>query len=677
MNVFLALALLGMVIDVNSLSNKDVHRTNYRFIGLSVSGVIRRYFTPGRTLLFLLPENGTNVTRDSAAEIQADEDFKIVDVVLERVNEEIRWSLHVLRSGSVPTEVMYDIEEIYNSYVIFITSERGDDIMSNIITQLEFLKENVLLNSRAQFLFVVISRKTDISSDLAFRILNLSWKYLITDALLMISSSYSDQNGNTDFTSSTKENVSVINFYTLFPYSREQNCSDVKKITFLGKVSLNAKGESVKNFDLIFKRNIKNLYGCPLKVVAYNRPPAVVDTSRDGNANCTGLEITLLLIILGHMNSTAVFSIVPSTNRTTLDIFGAVLERLEAGPADIAVGGLPLWRLLTGSADATIPYFETTVQWIVPCPKPVSRLGALFAVFPSSVWLCISLSFLSVVTVMWLLAGKSDSFNYASLQYCLLNIWAVAVEVSVHKMPQKFRIRGIFLMWIWVSFALCTVFQAFFTTFLVNPGFGKKINTEKELLDSGIPYGYAENYTTIMRNTDSKIGKGKCGNLYACLGNVIKYGNYVTVSDEFHVDYYRTNLSWRDSHLPVCTMEEDVLKINVAMYLKQGHPLLERINKLTRVMMEAGMMVKWRNEFMFTQRIQSLSYYRRDFASEKDDLDSNYVAFALFHLQSALFVLLLGYILSVSTLAVELIYCKFYARHSVYKPRRQKDSRGY
>jgi hypothetical protein len=676
MNVFVALALLGMVINVNPLSNEDVHRTNYRFVGLSVSEVIRRYFTSGRTLLFLLPGNGTNVTRDSAAEIQADEDFKIVDVVLEKVNEEIRWPLHVLRSCSVATEVVSDIE-IYNSYVILITSERGDDIMRNLITQLEILKENFLLNSRAQFLFVVISRKTDISSDLAFRILNLSWKYLIADALLMISSSYSDQNGNTDFTSSTDQNVSVINFYTLFPYSREQNCSDVKKITFLGKVSLNAKGESVNNFDLISKRNIKNLYGCPLKVVTYDRPPAVVDTSRDGNANCTGLEITLLLIILGHMNSTSVFSVVPSTNSTTLGTFGAVLERLETGPADIAVGALPLWLLRTGIVDATIPYFETTLQWVVPCPKPVSRLGALFAVFPSSVWLCISLSFLSVVTVMWLLAVKSNSFNYASLQYCLLNIWAVAVEVSVHKMPQKFRIRGIFLMWIWVSFALCTVFQAFFTTFLVNPGFGTKINTEKELLDSGIPYGYADNYATIMQFTDSQIGKSKCENLYACLGNVIKYGNFVTVSDKFHIDYYRTNLSWHDSHLPVCTMEEDVLKVSVVMYLKKGHPLLERINKLTRGMMEAGMFVKWKNEFMFVQRIQSLSYYGRDFSAKKDDLDSNYVAFTLFHLQSALFVLLLGYILSVFTLAVELIYNQFYAHHSVYKPGRQKDSRGY
>jgi len=323
MNVLLAVVLLGMVNDVDSLSNSDVHRTDY---GLSVSDVIRRYFTSGRTLLVLLPGNGAKVTRDSAPEIQADEDFKIADVVLEKVNEEIRLPLHVLRICSVPTKVMSDTEEIYSSYLMFITSETGDVAMGNLNTQLQILKENFLLNSKAQFLFV-IPRTTDIPSDLAFRILNLSWKYGIANALLMISSSsYSDQSGYNDFKSIIKLNVSEINLYTLFPYSREQNCSDVKKITVLDTFSLNSGGESVHNSDSVLERNVKNLYGCPVKVVTREHPPTVVDTSSDGNANCTGLEIKILLFILGHMNAKAVFSIIPSTNRTSMEMLGALLD---------------------------------------------------------------------------------------------------------------------------------------------------------------------------------------------------------------------------------------------------------------------------------------------------------------------------------------------------------------
>jgi len=573
MNVLLALALLGMVTDVYSLSNNDVYRTDYRFVSLSVSDVIRRYFTSGRTLLVLLPGNDANVTRDSPTEIQADEDFKIADVVLEKVNEEIRWPLHVLRICSVSTKVMSDIEEIYSSYVMFITSETGDDAMGTLNTQLEILKENFLINSRVQFLFIVISRTTDIPSDLAFRILNPSWKYMIANALLMISSSsYSDQKGYNYFTSNVKINVSEINLYTLFPYSKEQNCSDVKKITFLDKFSLYVKGESVQNSDLYLKRNIKNFYGCPVKVVTRERLPTVVDTSSNGNANCTGLEINLLLFILGHINATAVFSIIPSKNRTSFDMLGALLDEIDPGSADIAVGSIPLYEGLTESADASVPYFETLIQWIVPCPKPVSRWDALFAVFPSSVWLCISLSFVSLVTVLWLLAGNSDCLNYTSLQYCLLNIWAVALEVSVHRMPQTFRIRGLFLMWIWVSLVLCTIFQAFFKTFLVNPGFERKINTEYELLDSGNRYGYTNDYGSVIKNRTIRKGGSNCVNHNACLEKVIKYGNFVTVSDPFHVDYYRTNPSWHDSHLPVCTMEEDILKVSIVMYLKKGTP---------------------------------------------------------------------------------------------------------
>jgi hypothetical protein len=199
----------------------------------------------------------------------------------------------------------------------------------------------------------------------------------------------------------------------------------------------------------------------------------------------------------------------------------------------------------------------------------------------------------------------------------------------------------------------------------VNPGFEKKINTEDELLDSGIRYGYTDYYRSVIKNRTITNGGSNCENHNACLENVIKYGNFVTVSDQFHVDYYRTNLSWHDSHLPVCTMEEDILSVSIVMYLTKGHPLLERIKTLTRGMVEAGMIVKWKNEFMYMTRIQSIAYYDRDFATGNDDLESKYVDFKVFHLQSALFLLLIGYFISVSTVAVELIYYKFNAQKFV------------
>jgi hypothetical protein len=563
-------------------------------------------------------------------------------------------------------EVLSNTEEIYGNYLMFLMPKRGDDAMGNLITQLQILKENFLLNSRAQFLFVVTSRTTDIPSDLAFRILNLTWKYMIANALLMISSpSYSHQKVSNDVTSNIKANTPVINLYTLSPYSREQNCSDVKNITVLDKFYLNVKGEFVHNSDLVLKRHITDLYGCPVKVITFDSPPTVVDISSDRNANCTGIEINLMLFILEKMNATALCNVVPSNNRSLHSIYGDLLEGLDSGSADIAIGGLPLDNRLIVFADATVPYFETPMQWIVPCPKPVSPYGTLFAVFPSSVWLCILLSVVSVVTVTWLLPSYSDYCNYTSLQYCLLNVWAVAVQVSVHKMPQTFRIRGLFLMWIWVSFALCTVFGAFFTTFLVNPGFQRKIKTEAELYDSGIPYGYTDKYKEFMPVRTTKTGPITCVNMYVCLGNAIKYGNFATPCNPFHVDYYRTNFSWHDSHLPVCTLEEDIFKLSIGMYLTKGHPLLERINKVTRSMVEAGMTIKGRNDFMYTLRIHSLSLYGSGFANGSDDLYSKYFVFTLFHLQSALFVLLFGYIISVSTVAVELIYYNFHAHHSV------------
>jgi hypothetical protein len=472
MNVLLALASLGMLTDVETFLQKDVLGKEHHFVSLTVSEVVKRYFTAGRTLLVLLPENSGNATRDLIAERQTDEDFQIADVVLEKLNREMRCPLHVFRICCLPTKVMPDTEEIYSSYITFITSQTGDDVTENLITQLKLLKKKLLLNSRAQFLFVVITRTHDIPSDLAFRLLNLSWNYTIGNVLLMISSySHFSQNVSNNFTSTVKANVLEINLFTFAPYSRDQNCSDVKNVIILDKFSLNGNGEFTHNSDLVLKRNIKNLYGCPLKVVTYDLPPTVVDISSDGNANCTGLEIKILLFILENINATAMFNVISPANKTLYGIFATLVDRLLSGSADLAVGALPLHGKLTASADATVPYFETPIQWVVPCPKLVHRWAAIFTVYPFSVWLSIFLSFVSMVIVMWVLASYSDHFNYTSLQYSFLNMWAVAFEVSVHKMPHTLKARGLFLLWIWISFALCTVFQAFFTTFLVNPGF--------------------------------------------------------------------------------------------------------------------------------------------------------------------------------------------------------------
>jgi hypothetical protein len=57
-------------------------------------------------------------------------------------------------------------------------------------------------------------------------------------------------------------------------------------------------------------------------------------------------------------------------------------------------------------------------------------------------------------------------------------------------MPKTWKLRIFFLIYVCYSFAMSTVFQAFFVSFLVEPGYGGKISTFQELLDSSVNYGF-------------------------------------------------------------------------------------------------------------------------------------------------------------------------------------------
>jgi hypothetical protein len=56
-------------------------------------------------------------------------------------------------------------------------------------------------------------------------------------------------------------------------------------------------------------------------------------------------------------------------------------------------------------------------------------------------------------------------------------------------MPRNYYLRIVIFAWIFYSFSISTVFQTFFTSFLVDPGLQKQITSLKELSNSHMEYG--------------------------------------------------------------------------------------------------------------------------------------------------------------------------------------------
>jgi len=188
----------------------------------------------------------------------------------------------------------------------------------------------------------------------------------------------------------------------------------------------------------------------------------------------TGLSVEILVLIFEKMNLTAVF--LPPVIGIAQDSYFKVLSVFEDGLSDVVTGALPLLSIVvTSSHDATIPYIHTELKMLIPCPKPIPGTEKILSTFSLSVWLTMGLVLLLSTAVFWCVGIGTyrsmfrEAHTYRSLSHCFYNAWAVFMGVSVPQLPTTSILRIFFLLYVCYCFAISTVFQAFFVSYLVEP----------------------------------------------------------------------------------------------------------------------------------------------------------------------------------------------------------------
>jgi hypothetical protein len=76
--------------------------------------------------------------------------------------------------------------------------------------------------------------------------------------------------------------------------------------------------------------------------------------------------------------------------------------------------------------------------------------------------------------------------------------------VSATNTPNTWKFRLLFLVYVCYCFAISTVFQAFFTSYLIEPGYGNKFDTFEDLLHSRVAYGYNDILEGALTSTSYK-----------------------------------------------------------------------------------------------------------------------------------------------------------------------------
>jgi hypothetical protein len=208
---------------------------------------------------------------------------------------------------------------------------------------------------------------------------------------------------------------------------------------------------------------------------------------------------------------------------------------------------------------------------------------------------------------------------------------------------------------------MSTVFQAFFTSYLVEPGYGKKFETFDDLLHSSVTYGYSDVFESAMtatpydeHNRFPYWRRQDCNDMTECIKRIANNDQLCIVSIPRISQYLATEMGILEPSKFLCTLEESLFITALTFALNNGSPFLNRLNVLTRRSLEGGLLDRYWAQLLWTTSLRSKM-------TNGDGEGDLYFVFSLSHLSPAFCVLGFGYVLSAAAFVAE-IFVKWIAK---------------
>ena len=435
--------------------------------------------------------------------------------------------------------------------------------------------------------------------------------------------------------------------YTWFPFEKNKQCGHFDGFTSLDFCIHD------RSTSFLYQRNLFPLKlpmvsnGCP---VYYLRP--------FNESSSTRLEWYILTNIFNSLNVTLSEDY---HDKLYLDVFFFK----TAGNAIINKAQMIFGRYVL-QVIAAPPHLFTENYLFVPCPRRYIEHGKFYRVFKLSLW---SLFFLTciisvVVTVFINKLSRYESVNYNSISYVAYYIWSVTASVSVPDVPKTTKLRMFFLLWVCFCFVISTVFQSFFTSFLVEPRADKQISTMDDLLSKNLTLFMDKDVFFVLllniTNSAENVNNEKSNSPVAISLNITKS----PIKEFFNADKSVVLATDFDMKLHMQTLYNmrgikpcSFVYYDHAMYIAYFKPLSLYREPFTRKVFqyfEAGLFIKLVNNYIFSKShgIHNMTQIENKFATFKLE---NFYKFNIQHLGGVFFMYLCGNMISCIAFLVEII----------------------
>jgi hypothetical protein len=563
----------------------------------------------------------------------------------------------------------------HDSYLLLTPScsNQESDIVHSVRSQLKHLSSCLEWNPRAQFVVIVMNICFKYNAEeLSHRILVELWKRKVLNAIVLIPltnrSLSEDTTGTRTRADGIVMEVPALGIYTWFPYGGPNRCSGVHEAVLLDMWLMVGEGNFVRNSFIFPRKIIDNLYGCGLRVAAtitgFTAESAIQISGNNTELTFDdGLEIGLLKLVARAMNFTTIF--LPQINnfRQIQEESGKYVGYtglLVNDEADIAVGGIIRTATWANVTDATTSYCPVRWEWYVPCPLKFPGWKSIFRIFSLSGWLSIILAaVLANVAIVFLARFRINEYkSFRLFTDAILDVWALILGVSISSLPRTIPLRLFFSAWMCYSLAINTVFQAYLTTFLVDPGFEKSITSIEEVYTSGTKYGFSPTYFDRNFNdkTDTKAveileNRIDCDDMAICVLWTAKYRNISSICTSGLVEYLYYGSNYSDEfrgYRPCALKQIPILVTDLLMVLQKGSTFLDHVNEILRRLVESGIPA-----YLAKVSPSERAFFKAKLSTYKTVADE-YSVFSMNNMQSAFYLLLFGHSLGLISFLIEM-----------------------
>ncbi|KAJ4428428.1 hypothetical protein ANN_24465 [Periplaneta americana] len=505
---------------------------NNKLVQFCTTEEITHQFDPNHPILISLPKPEFKDTERSLYPLE--DNMQLVSTVLKTIN----WTVQI---SSTDTPTVFADEDTNSplicNYIIFVWPD-GDEILIDI--QLEALQEQMLFNFRGKYIVVLLTlnSREETKADV-FNILDTLWSMgSITNVNIVVPTRRYDE-----LLSTKQDGDYSLDTYTWFPYAGSV-CGELNEVVLIDRWLPQNDRKLSTGIDLFPDKLPDDFMGCTITASSVGVEPNVIpiknETLEDGSAvsQIGGLPAEMLILLAQKMNMTVVFL----SPMLTLDLelvitaFNEVLNDMS----DILIGSLPLSGSIKGFFDTTAHISYTALKWLVPCPKQISRFSRISKMYNESVWIAMILTFVVTTVIFWHSAKHtSDVRRFENLSNVFYSTWAVCMSVSVPFMPKNSKLRILFFIYVCYCLAVSNVFQAFFMSYLVEPGYHKGLETFEDILSSGLSFGLFPIFKLFMQTTSYddhnrfRSHEVECSALDKCVERVLFQGDITTVASRF------------------------------------------------------------------------------------------------------------------------------------------------